>query len=346
MSTQDNLQSLIDELARRIEKLPAQVDNEAWRREFLINPILTSPFALGFLPSEIGAEISYPVSDIEFERIFKQFGLTKKRIRPDYVIIPADQQMVAAVVEAKERHSSLESHLRHSTQVVVEQFISHAPWGILTDGERWTVFRGDESILHLDSLEDIRRGMADLRQLIGSQSIRHQLIHKPTLTMILLSSSKQEPTRDSDVFEGLHGIFPDLSRADFRIIAPASVEYNSFAAAAGDRKRWWEPDQFGMYYWPSKVMRAHSQRAFIEAYTAIGYEECVHSAREIGLEKIAFYGEPGSGPRHAAYQLSNGLWVSKLGRMEEIAHPLKTIEGDAFGQAILFMQRSTKQNIT
>ena len=324
-----------------VEEVPERADNEAWRREFLINPILTSPFALGFQPSEIGAEISYSVSDAEYKRLFKQFGLKKKRIRPDYVIVPTDNQLVAAVVEAKRRHSSLESHLRHASQVIIQQMITQAPWGLLTDGERWTLFRGDDSIMHLDSLEDVRRGMNDFRNLVGAQSVRNQLIHKQTLTVLLLSDTLQDSLQDSELFEKLRGRFPHLDKANFRVVSQASVEYNSPAAAAGDRQRWWWPDQTGWYYWPSGVKRAESLSAFIDAYTAIGYEVSMLPAREVGFSKIAFYGQPDGQPRHVAYQHASGLWASKLGQAEEIVHPLRAIEGDLFGQPIMFMRRST-----
>ena len=264
MKTQNSLESLIDTLTRMVEEVSERADNEAWRREFLINPILTSPFALGFQPSGIGAEISYSVSDAEYERLFKQFGLKKKRIRPDYVIVPTDNQLVAAVVEAKGRHSSLESHLRHASQVIIQQMITQAPWGFLTDGERWTLFRGDDSIMHLDSLEDVRRGMNDFRNLVGAQSVRNQLIHKQTLTVLLLSDTFQDSLQDSELFEKLRGRFPRLDKANFRVVSQASVEYNSPAAAAGDRQRWWWPDQTGWYYWPSGVKRTESLSAFID----------------------------------------------------------------------------------
>lgn len=329
---------LFDELSRRLADLPSANDNEAWRREFLINPVLTSPVGLGFSPSEIGAEISYPVSNAEYQWIIKNHGVTKNRVRPDYVIVPSNQELVAAVVEAKERQLTIESHLRHKTQLIIEQIVTSAPWGLLTDGERWTVFRGDDAILHLDSLDDLRKGMRDLRQLVGVNAVREQLLHKPTLTVILLSTPRQQTFAvDAEVFERLRKYFPQFSKEDFRVVSPPSFEFNSFSAAAGDFERWWWPSD--PYFWPTTT-RDESLSCFIDAYKSLGYEECAVSAREIGFQKIALFNNDGV-PCHASYQLENGLWVSKLGSGEQIAHPLRAVEGSIFGHAMHFMRRKS-----
>ncbi len=48
-------------------------------------------------------------------------------------------------------------------------------------------------------------------------------------------------------------------------------------------------------------------------------------------------------PIHAAYQLPSGLWVSKLGRMEEIEHPLLALSNDIFGEPMLYLARKIEQ---
>ncbi len=44
-------------------------------------------------------------------------------------------------------------------------------------------------------------------------------------------------------------------------------------------------------------------------------------------------------PEHAARQLANGRWTSKLGRAEDIEHQLHDLEGEVYGTVALLMKR-------
>ena len=55
----------------------------------------------------------------------------------------------------------------------------------------------------------------------------------------------------------------------------------------------------------------------VEAYGLFGYAPCQDGELESGLEKIAIYGDS-AGYTHAARQLPDGRWASKLGRLEDI----------------------------
>ena len=44
-------------------------------------------------------------------------------------------------------------------------------------------------------------------------------------------------------------------------------------------------------------------------------------------------------PLHAARQLPNGRWTSKLGELEDIEHVLHDLEGAAYGSVVLVMKR-------
>jgi len=85
-----------------------------------------------------------------------------------------------------------------------------------------------------------------------------------------------------------------------------------------------------------------TREAFVEAYGTIGFEECADGSLEAGFEKIALYGTA-DGPKHAARQLSDGSWTSKLGPFEDITH--QTLESlhdhglTPYGHVVAFLRR-------
>jgi hypothetical protein len=130
--------------------------------------------------------------------------------------------------------------------------------------------------------------------------------------------------------------FPNLKNSRIQILAPASRTYNSFAAVAGDRGRWWWPE-FGAF-WPESAPFEDSLNAFRETYCSLGFEEASHIAREAGIEKIAIFARSNK-PTHASRQTETGLWVSKLGSNCEILHVLNDLEGDLFGEPNVILRR-------
>jgi hypothetical protein len=75
------------------------------------------------------------------------------------------------------------------------------------------------------------------------------------------------------------------------------------------------------------------------AFEALGYEVCDDRRLEPGYEKIAIYGLAGS-PEHAAKQLLDGSWSSKLGYLNDIVHAtLEALEGPDYGSVEVIMRR-------
>jgi hypothetical protein len=107
---------------------------------------------------------------------------------------------------------------------------------------------------------------------------------------------------------------------EIEITSPETINYNCFAWAAGELNRWWNPDRMGSDYWPSSVTRQESLQAYLEAYQTIGYEICDRYVFEPGFEKIAIYVDDNGKPIHAARQLPNGQWTSKIGMWEDVEH--------------------------
>lgn len=61
---------------------------------------------------------------------------------------------------------------------------------------------------------------------------------------------------------------------------------------------------------------------------------------EEGLVKVAIYADEEDIPQHAARQLADGRWVSKLGDLEDIEHTtLDALEEGVVGRVRLYLQR-------
>jgi len=136
--------------------------------------------------------------------------------------------------------------------------------------------------------------------------------------------------------------FPSLRRAGFEITSPHTEDYNCIAWAAGDTNRWWWPDKYFQYYWPADAPRNESLQAFIETFEKMGYLICGNHDLEEGIEKICIYIRPDGTPTHAARQLENGKWTSKLGRSEDIEHQIDSLDGPSYGSVAVIMQRPFK----
>ena len=132
--------------------------------------------------------------------------------------------------------------------------------------------------------------------------------------------------------------FPNLSEKNYSETSPISRHYNCIAWAAGDDRHFWWP-QYA--YWPTGLSSELTVDNFMAAFQTLGYEACDGPELEPGFEKIAIYTKMGA-PTHAARQLSNGYWTSKLGRNIDIEHhSLEAIEGPAYGKAFAYMKRPT-----
>ena len=140
--------------------------------------------------------------------------------------------------------------------------------------------------------------------------------------------------------------FPNFSpeNCSSKEISPFDPKYNCIAWAAGDRRRWWWPDDpdFGYGYWPSGVKREETLVAFVAAFGTLGYEECPEGTPERGFDKIALFIAADGTPTHAARQLSDGTWSSKLGVFEDVCHAdLDCLTGPLYGRVAAFLRRKS-----
>lgn len=135
--------------------------------------------------------------------------------------------------------------------------------------------------------------------------------------------------------------FPNLQREGYTPTSSATPRYNCIAWAAGDNKRWWWPSF--SYYWPPGATRANSIEAFIEAFATLGYSKCDDNERfkplyEPHFERVAIYVVRGV-PSHAARQIDDKAWTSKIGNNIDISHTLRGLEGPQYGMVSAILRR-------
>ena len=97
----------------------------------------------------------------------------------------------------------------------------------------------------------------------------------------------------------------------------------------------------GVDYWPSKELMEPSIQNFIDAFRLKGYEVCDGYQHEDGYQKVALYALPNSNMcTHAARELRNGFWTSKLGEWQDIQHgDPTTIENNNYGNVRCILKR-------
>jgi hypothetical protein len=135
----------------------------------------------------------------------------------------------------------------------------------------------------------------------------------------------------------LEDAFPELRKTVYEITNPASSAYNCIAWAAEEHNQWWEPAQG--YYWPADVPSEYTVAALVQRFESIGYERCPSADPEAGFNKVAIYGQEGE-YTHAARQLPNGRWTSKLGAQVDIEHDtLDDLVGEEYGAVVCIVKR-------
>ena len=135
-------------------------------------------------------------------------------------------------------------------------------------------------------------------------------------------------------------LFPGLKQDnDFIITSSRTPDYNCIAWAFHYNNRWMWPKTPGSFwvdgwsYWPDGIEHSEDVSFFIKAFEQKGYCVCDNSSFEDGFRKVALYVKKDTTEcTHAARQLSNGKWTSKLGRLNDIQHGTPySIEGDYYG---------------
>lgn len=134
---------------------------------------------------------------------------------------------------------------------------------------------------------------------------------------------------------------PRLEEFAWERTSDQTRRYNCFAWAGGDERRVWSPTSVGAgVYWPPGIPALPTLAGTVEAYRQEGFEVCDGSAFEEGYVKIAIFVDAANEPRHAARQLADGTWTSKLGDHIDVWHEkVEAVGGLMYGEPNVFMRR-------
>jgi hypothetical protein len=153
--------------------------------------------------------------------------------------------------------------------------------------------------------------------------------------------------RDPDIDRWFPAAFED----GYLLTSGIDTDYNCIAWAAGVFNSIWWPTPIKILgvSWPDGVPAEETLVAFMQAYATLGYEDCGNNGKlERGYEKIAVYVDPLGKPTHAARQLYDGSWASKLGGHRDIHHTtpgaLETTRKGAteYGTVTRYMRRKRR----
>jgi hypothetical protein len=137
-----------------------------------------------------------------------------------------------------------------------------------------------------------------------------------------------------DVHQWLIAEFPKLAETPYQITSQPTPNYNCIAWAAGDDSYWWWPGSF----WPKDIPAKVTRVAFIKAFGERGFQQCDNPDLQDDYEKVCLYEKMGR-PTHAARQLVDGTWTSKLGTMHDISHELRGLSGLRYGHPAVYLRR-------
>lgn len=144
----------------------------------------------------------------------------------------------------------------------------------------------------------------------------------------------------SDLVRAMQVRFPNLTVENSRPTSAYDEGYNCIAWAAEDTDYWWWPDVMGQHYWLADVPREETLDAFVRAYGMKGYTQRCDSTMEPGRQKVAIYVASSGKPTHAARQLLDGWWASKLGQQIDIEHEFAALDGPAYGSVAVVLART------
>jgi len=134
--------------------------------------------------------------------------------------------------------------------------------------------------------------------------------------------------------------FPNSSNEPFTVKSPATYDYNCIAWAVEitDKSFWPEPAPYSSQVWPKNIPFEETLDAFIKFYESFGFEKCDNADYKEEYLKIAIYTKKGV-PQHAARQLNETEWTSKLGSSHDVRHTLESMKDGYYGNVSQFMRK-------
>jgi hypothetical protein len=127
-------------------------------------------------------------------------------------------------------------------------------------------------------------------------------------------------------------LHPDLPNLQSYVVTSNATEaYNCIAWACGDNTKWWWPDNRA--FWPDGIRCDETIEAFDDLFASGGAYAAHDESLEPAIIKIGLFAL-GNIPTHAARQLPNGSWTSKLGKHIDVSHSLRDVEGPKYGTLV------------
>jgi hypothetical protein len=132
--------------------------------------------------------------------------------------------------------------------------------------------------------------------------------------------------------------FPNSKDSPFVVTSPSDGTYNCIAWAVESQNHFYWPSKSPFFDWPNDLPRKANLPTFIQFFQRFGYLPCGDGELEPGFQKIALFAN-GKKPSHAARQLPDGAWTSKIGGWVDVRHTLASIEGGMYGEVVQCFRR-------
>lgn len=128
----------------------------------------------------------------------------------------------------------------------------------------------------------------------------------------------------------------------FQPTSPRTKAYNCFAWAVGDATQQWVPGGDPLVTrWPPNAPRQLDLASIVTSFEHLGFSRCEGTEIEPDVERVALFVDLDGDVIHAARQLPDGRWTSKLGVWEDIEHDdLAALEGGDYGQVAAVLKRA------
>jgi len=92
-------------------------------------------------------------------------------------------------------------------------------------------------------------------------------------------------------------------------------------------------------HWPDGIPREPTVDALVQVFQAEGFQLSDNPALEVRFEKVAIYGR-GHEYTHAARQLPDGTWTSKIGFLQDIVHAtLDVLMSKEYGSVVRILKK-------
>lgn len=143
----------------------------------------------------------------------------------------------------------------------------------------------------------------------------------------------------------LERLFPNLASLGYIVTSEPAARYNCIAWAGRDTTRNWDCTRQGGF-WPTGAEPGETIAHLIAVFRLEGYEVCENGDLEAGHEKLALFADDDGEWQHAARQLPDGQWTSKMGELEDITHShLDAVVSTDYGRVACYLRRPLTPSI-